>query len=202
MDRNTLRKQRLMARDQLEPSVRREKSRRICQLLTGHPLINSAGHLFIYVHFRSEVETAELIRHLIAAGKTISVPVTRLDESRLLAVQVKDIDRQLVKGCYGILEPGPELIARATVSPETIDAALIPGSVFDLNGGRLGYGGGYYDRFLSRDAAGASRIGLAFETQLVERVPMQPHDQYMDELVTEKQIYDCRRIRNAQDSCV
>jgi 5-formyltetrahydrofolate cyclo-ligase len=83
------------------------------------------------------------------------------------------------------------------VDPASIDTVLIPGSVFDVTGGRLGYGGGFYDRFLSNSAPQATRIGLAFSRQLVDRVPMEPHDQYMDFLVTEEQIFDCKRFDHA-----
>ena len=197
VDRNSLRKDRLAARDLMEPALRKEKSRRICALLKAHPVVTDADHLFVYVDFRSEVETMELIRQLIAAGKTISVPVTLLEESRLQAVRLTDPDTQLIPGCYDIPEPTPDQIAIATVDPATIDTVLIPGSVFDTGGGRLGYGGGFYDRFLTESAPRAARVGVAFELQLVDQVPMEPHDQYMDVLVTEQQIYDCGRNRHA-----
>jgi len=202
VDRNTLRKSRLAARDQMEPTLRNEKSKRICTLLTGHPVVTDADHLFVYVDFRSEVETMDMIRQLIAAGKTISVPVTLLEQSRLQAIRLTNPDTQLIPGCYGIPEPTQNQIAVATVDPATIDTVLIPGSVFDTGGGRLGYGGGYYDRFLTESAPRAVRVGVAFELQLVEQVPMEPHDQYMDVLVTEQKIYDCGRNRHAQDSSV
>ncbi len=192
MNRNTLRKTKLAARDQLQPSQRHEKSKQIQSLLITHPVITAANHLFIYVHFRSEVETMSLINQLLEAGKTISVPVTLLKQSRLLAVQITDPQNQLQPGCYGIPEPNPAQIAEATVNPTTIDTVLIPGSVFDQTGGRLGYGGGFYDRFLTESAPQASRVGLAFELQMADQVPMQSHDQYMDFLITEQQIYDCK----------
>ncbi len=197
VDRNSLRKSKLAARDLMEPALRKEKSNRICALLTAHPVITDADHLFVYVDFRSEVETMDLIRDLIAAGKTISVPVTLLQKSRLQAVRLTNPDTQLMPGCYGIPEPTPDQITKATVDPATIDTVLIPGSVFDTGGGRLGYGGGYYDRFLTESAPRAARVGVTFELQLVDQVPMEPHDQYMDVLVTEQQIYDCGRNRHA-----
>jgi len=197
VDRNSLRKSKLAARDLVESALRKEKSKRICELLTAHPVITDADHLFIYVDFRSEVETMDLIRYLIAAGKTVSVPVTLIKESRLQAVRLTNPDTQLMPGCYGIPEPTPDQIAKATVDPAAIDTVLIPGSVFDTGGGRLGYGGGYYDRFLTESAPRAARVGVAFELQLVDRVPMEPHDQYMDVLVTEQKIYDCGRNRHA-----
>jgi len=202
MDRNILRKKTLATRDQIDSDTRKEKSRHIQKLLTAHPAISDAAHLFIYVNFRSEVQTMELINQLLAADKTVSVPVTLLEDSRLLAVQLTDPESQLASGCFGIPEPTRARIDEATVDPATIDTVLIPGSVFDQTGGRLGYGGGFYDRFLTEAAPGAIRVGVAFEVQLVNRVPMEPHDQYMDLLVTEQQIYDCRRIRHETDGCI
>ncbi len=177
--------------------VREQKSNAAISILTSLPAVNDAAHLFTYVHFRSEVQTMELIRQLIAVGKTVSVPVTLAAESRIIAVRITDPDNQLTAGYYGIPEPTPARLATATIDPATLDTVLVPGSVFDPLGGRLGYGGGFYDRFLSNNAPQAIRIGLAFARQMVDRVPMEPHDQYMDIVVTEKQLYNCRRNHNA-----
>ncbi len=199
-DRNLFRKERLAARSRLDTVQRELKSGLITGQLAELPAVTGADHLFIYINFSSEVVTIDLVQQLIAAGKTVSVPVTLLDESRLLAVQLTDPSSQLAPGCYGIPEPTREQVAQATVDPASIDTVLVPGSVFDRAGGRLGYGGGFYDRFLVESAPRATRVALAFAEQLVDRVPMQPHDQYMDLLVTDKQVYDCRRLRHAQDS--
>ena len=197
MERNKLRKKGLTARDSMEPGQRSEQSRRICELLNTHPAVAGADHLLSYVDFRSEVQTLDCIRQLIARGKMVSVPVTLMETSSLLAVRLTDPVAQLAPGCYGIPEPTAERIAEATVDPASIDTVLVPGSVFDVTGGRLGYGGGFYDRFLSKAAPRATRIGLAFSCQLVDRVPMERHDQYMDFLITEEQIFDCKRIDHA-----
>jgi 5-formyltetrahydrofolate cyclo-ligase len=193
--RERLRQERLAERDRQKPSQRQKKSQDIQAQLLGQPFMNKASHLFIYVHFRSEVETLALIEHGLAQGKTVSVPVTLRKESRLLAVQITDPANQLEPGCWGILEPTKEQITRATINPVDIDAVVVPGSVFDPLGGRLGYGGGYYDRFLSQEAPQARRIGLAYALQVVDQVPVEPHDQYMDIVITEQQVYQCRKLR-------
>ncbi|CAK8721451.1 5-formyltetrahydrofolate cyclo-ligase [Candidatus Electronema halotolerans] len=195
-----LRKERLAARDQLDPISRCEMSWRIHRLLLDCPAAAAAEHFFLYVHFRSEVETLSLLTKLLAAGRTVSVPLTLRREGRLLAVRITDPASQLRPGCFGILEPSQQQTAQAMINPGEIDIALVPGSVFDRRGGRLGYGGGFYDRFLSQDAPQALRVGLAFAMQLTDRVPLKPHDQLMDMLVTEEQLYECRRNRHAQDS--
>lgn len=202
MNQNSLRKSFLTARDHQKPDQRWEKNTRILSRLLEEPLITAAKHLFVYVGFRSEVATSRLIDTCIKAGKTVSAPVTLVKESRMLAVRLTDPTSQLEPGCFGIPEPTREQIEQATLDPADIDLVLVPGSVFDRNGGRIGYGGGFYDRFLSRDAPQATRFALAYELQMVEQVPMEVHDQYMDRIITEEQIYDCRRIRDAQNSSV
>ncbi len=193
--RNLLRKERLAERDLQDVPQRQKKNQEIQAQLLGQPFMNKVDHLFVYVHFRSEVETLALIEHCLAQGKKVSVPVTLRKESRLLAVQINDPANQLKPGCFGILEPTKEQIDRASVAPADIDAVVVPGSVFDPLGGRLGYGGGYYDRFLSQEAPQAQRIGLAYTIQMIEKVPMEPHDQYMDMIITEQQVYQCRKLR-------
>jgi 5-formyltetrahydrofolate cyclo-ligase len=153
----------------------------------------------LYMHFRSEVQTAGLLAQWLAQGKTVCVPRVLRSESLLLPVRISDPDRDLLPGYCGIPEPAPSLPASSVLPPATIDAVIVPGSVFDPKGGRLGYGGGYYDRFLSRDAPQALRIALAFDLQVVERVPTEAHDQPVDIVVTEHNLYPCRRTRHAQD---
>ncbi len=201
-NRNSWRHKILAGRDRLSPAELVEKSGQITRELFSIEEIRAAHIFFIYLHFRSEVQTLDIVRQCLAEGKTVTVPLTLANESRLLAVQITDPQNQLEPGYCTIPEPVPSLVPRSVVDPAEIDVVIVPGSVFDRFGGRLGYGGGYYDRFLDQEAAGALRIGLAFELQLVDQVPLEPHDQLMDFVVTEKKIYDCRRLRHAPDSRV
>ncbi len=90
----------------------------------------------------------------------------------------------LKQGVYGIMEPDPEKAEEADVS--LLEAVVVPGVAFDRHGGRMGYGGGFYDRFL----AGLDRlpflVGVGFSMQVVEHVPLEPHDIRLDGIVTEK----------------
>ncbi len=192
-ERDTLRREVLAARNALPEEERSGKSDVIAETLMAHPSIFRADHVFCYMHYQSEVQTTGLIIALLGAGKTVSVPCTLKDENRLLAVRITDPFSQVVPGYCGIPEPVDRLVEEEQCAPESIDVVIVPGSVFDRHGGRMGYGGGFYDRFFSNGAAAALRIGVAFELQLVDRVPMEPHDQFMDLLVTEKEIYTCRR---------
>ena len=188
--RSNLRKQILGARDQLSSTDRRRKSRAVMHNFLGLPEMSRWSTLFIYVNFRSEVETVELITHCLDKGMRVAVPLVEASTHSMLPLLIRDPEYDLMPGYYGIPEPDPKVCH--PVEAEGIDAAVIPGSVFDINGGRLGYGGGYYDRFLLHAAPQAKRIGFAFELQVVEQVPMLAHDQPLDILVTEKRIVNIR----------
>ena len=185
-ERESLRKKILGARDRMAAGERRAKSRLAVKNFWQLPELQRWSTLFIYVNFRSELETVELIRQCLSGGKRVAVPLVNALENAMVPLLIKDPEKDLAPGYYGIPEPDPRKSLR--LAAREIDAAVIPGSVFDVKGGRLGYGGGYYDRFLVNDAPRAKRVGLAFEMQLVERVPVQPHDQPLDILVTEERI--------------
>jgi 5-formyltetrahydrofolate cyclo-ligase len=185
-ERQRLRKQILGARDLMSASERHEKSGSAIQNFWSLPQMKHWSTLFIYVNFRSELETLELIQLCLSQEKRVVVPLVDASAVSMIPLQIQDPEKDLVPGYYGIPEPDPQ--KSRPVAAREIDAAIIPGSVFDINGGRLGYGGGYYDRFLVNDAPQAKRVGFAFEMQVVENVPVQPHDQPLDILITEKRI--------------
>ena len=114
------------------------------------------------------------------------MPLTLTKEKRLDPYLITDPEQQLVSGYCNIPEPDPK--KADLFDAARIDVVILPGSVFDAKGGRLGYGGGYYDRFLTDQAPQALKIGIAYEMQLVDEVPLLPHDQRLDYLVTEKRI--------------
>lgn len=201
-ERNKLRRAVLAERDRLPVAERYRKSSLITSRLLRMPELIHAATVFVYMHFRSEVLTLELIRQLLVLKKNVAVPWTEIGTFRLLAIRITDPENQFRPGYCGIPEPLPSLVEHSACHPDTIDAVIVPGAVFDRSGGRLGYGGGFYDRFLARNAPRAVRISPAYELQLVHRVPLEPHDQCMDFVVTERKIYQCRRNRHAQDSCL
>jgi len=143
----------------------------------------------IYVSFRSEVETHQLIKERLNSGLEVAIPKTDVKNRHLETYLLEDWGKDLRPGAYGILEPDAE--AASLIQPSQIDLAVVPGSVFDRKCGRYGYGGGYFDRFLSIKAPQAIRIGLAFSLQLLPEIPLKPHDQRMDIIVTESEILRC-----------
>lgn len=182
-EREALRRRLLEIRDRLSPETRRLRSTAIVARLWRLEEFVRARTLFVYVNFRSEVETLPLIRQCLDRDKEVCVPLTDRPHRCLRPYVLTDLDRDLVPGYCSIPEPAPQCPPLEDTG--RIDAVILPGSVFDLRGGRLGYGGGYYDRFLGGEAPQALRIGVAFEAQVVDEVPLEPHDQPVHILVTE-----------------
>ncbi|MFW2367910.1 MAG: 5-formyltetrahydrofolate cyclo-ligase [Desulforhopalus sp.] len=177
----------LRKRDNLEKSEIEAKSRLIQDRLLQMPEVAEAKILFVYISFRSEVATLDLVDKLIEMGKTVTVPITRVAAKRLDAVKITDRAKDLEPGYCNIPEPTEILCTEKSIDPKLIETIILPGSVFDLRGGRFGYGGGFYDRFVSQ-VENAVRIGLAFDLQIVDKAPLQDHDELLDLVVTEKRV--------------
>ena len=168
LNSSQLRKEILAARNQLTQNEIDTKSMAIQHRLLALEQIRNHQSIFVYVSFRSEVATLTLIDALLDSGKTVIVPITRVQEKRLDAIHITNRSADLVPGYCDIPEPKEELCKIREVAPEEIQTILLPGSVFDERGGRFGYGGGYYDRFLAKVPT-AARIGLAFDLQIVKK---------------------------------
>ncbi|MEW6427232.1 MAG: 5-formyltetrahydrofolate cyclo-ligase [Thermodesulfobacteriota bacterium] len=182
-ERRQLRRTLLKQRDLLPAGEHQRLTGALHASLLQLPAVREASNIFVFVGYRSEPDTLPLIRRWLGEGKQVSVPRT-VPGSHLVAHALTDPDRELAPGYCSILEPLPE--RTPVVAGHLLDVVIVPGSVFDRFGGRLGYGGGYYDRFLASAAPQALRVGICFELQLVERVPVLPHDQPLDILVTER----------------
>ena len=183
-----LRKEILAKRDQMGKSDRQLKSKTIQKTLLRQEELQKSHCIFTYVNFRSEVITRGIIEHLLKQGKQVAVPITRVQEKRLDIISISDPEQDLAPGYCDIPEPTKQIQKTGAISPQMIDIIILPGSVFDRRCGRFGYGGGYYDRLLSQ-IPNARRIALAFELQIVDRVPLQDHDEILDCIITESTMY-------------
>jgi len=183
-----LKEEKLSLRDTLSAELQLQYSSCIVDLVVEMDLFKQAETVFVYVDFRSEVKTRSLIRKMFNLGKKVVVPVTLFSEKDLLPVQITNLESDLSPGYSSILEPVESIRVGNYVAPESVDIIILPGSVFDESGGRMGYGGGYYDRFVSLKAPQAHRVGLCYELQMVVEAPLEDHDERMDTIVTEKRI--------------
>lgn len=143
-----------------------------------------AQNIMFYVSFKSEVVTYDMIRESLQKGKRIFVPITKLKEKKLIISEIKDFDKELELSTYGILEPKEEF--QKIYNLNLLNLIVVPGVAFDLKGNRIGYGGGYYDKFLRSISPKVYKIGLCFECQIVKNIPVSLYDEKVTILITEK----------------
>ncbi len=177
-----LRKTILAERRQLSAAEVAKRSRRITEHLLADPFYQKARVLMAYAPCNNEVDLCQLIQTALAEGKQVALPLSLWEKRQLLPVPVTKYPEDLTPGCCGILEP------QLKVPPfplEKLDLVLVPGVAFDVNGYRLGYGQGFYDRFLRDLKPGTGIVGAAFSFQIVASVYPEAHDFALPCLVSE-----------------
>ncbi len=184
IDKAEIRKRVLQARNTMTAQEIAAGSLAIVKRLVDREEIRRASTLMVYLAFGSEVLTDGLILWGWGEGKRIVVPRCSPATREMTACRIDGFD-ELERGHYGIREPKAGSIR--PVPPEEIEAVIVPAVAFDRRGYRVGYGGGYYDRFLP-EARQAARIGAAFAGQIVPAVPVDPHDMTVDMIVTEGEV--------------
>lgn len=190
LDKKVLRKQILDKRSQLTPQEIKEKSKSIENRLFSLVEYKQSNFIFSFISFRDEVHTHEIIKTSLDNGKRIGVPITVVEPRKLLVSEIKDFDEELEMGYYDILAPKEEY--QRIVSPDLVDLVLVPGVAFDERGYRVGYGGGYYDRFFSGLKRDVVKIGLCYELQILSQVPIDSYDIPVDYILTERRLIKCR----------
>ena len=151
-------------------SERSRKSRLIYEKLKKDFLFKNAKVVMFYLSTEEEVDTHKMAEDALAGGKKVVVPCVIKGKPDLIPSCVKNLDTDLIKGNYGILEPKSEKIE--PIDPSEIDLVLVPGLAFDQVNNRLGRGKGYYDRFLAKLPRNVKTIGLAFDFQIVKHLPV------------------------------
>ncbi len=174
------------ARRALPLAERRARSARIAARLFVLPEVQGAERVLFYASLPEEVDTWPLLEAWLRGGRVPLLPGLDGRGGPLRAAPILDLAADLKPGAFGILEPDPD--RTGTVEWASIQVAVLPGLAFDLRGYRLGRGAGHYDRSLAALLPEARRIGLAFECQVVQRLPVEPHDIPVDLVVTEERI--------------
>jgi len=189
LDKKALRKAMMERRKNIPQEERKEKSNRIKERLFSLELFKKANFIFTFISTEEEVDTHEIIKESINMGKRIGVPITLSKEKRMMVSEIQDFASELEIGYYNILTPKKEYIRE--VDPEEIDMVLVPGLIFREDGYRIGYGGGYYDRFLG-GIDSVIKIGLCYEMQLSEDIPIDTYDIPVNYIITEERLIDCK----------
>ncbi len=176
-----LRKQMIAKRQSLSKKEWKNKSEQIVKIILSSSELENSNiiHCFISMNERFEVDTHGLVKKILDLGKTVVVPVTNFNDGTLSHSLLNSFD-ELTPNKWGVLEP--KVLRPITI--EKIDLVLVPLLAADRAGNRLGYGKGFYDRFLANIKA--SSFGLLFEEFVLEKIPTDSFDRKLNGLISEK----------------
>lgn len=159
-----------------------KKSAIIKDKLFNEEEFKKAKVVMFYVSLKDEVDTYRMIDEALKAGKRVCVPVILKEEKRLIAGEIHNRLEDLESQHFGIYQPKQDRVKEVPL--DDIDLVVVPGVAFDKNNIRLGRGHGYYDRFLPGLPSATKALGLAFDFQIVENLPQDPHDIPVSKIVS------------------
>jgi 5-formyltetrahydrofolate cyclo-ligase len=180
--KQAFRRQMLAERAALPAGERADRSREACRHLLSFAKLAACRTVMAFHPMREELDIVPFLDSARQRGQEVWLPLTLVAERRLIPYRYTGPD-MLRPGAYGIMEPDPAKAEEADLA--ALDAVLVPGVAFDRQGGRMGYGGGFYDRFLAALDRKPMLIGCGYHFQVVPSVPVEPHDVRLDYLVTE-----------------
>ncbi|WP_026039099.1 5-formyltetrahydrofolate cyclo-ligase [Sporolactobacillus vineae] len=186
----TLRKKILSELEEMDQPLFQAKCARIHRRLFKEAQWLQAQMIAVTLSMGKEIETTRIISRAWEENKGVAVPKCDPRRKELTFYRIHSLD-QLAEGFYGLKEPIPE--RTTVVTPEQLDLVIVPGVVFDPSGNRIGYGGGYYDRFLS--GYRGRTVSLLLEMQLAGTLPSEKHDRRIDQLITEDRTIDVKMNR-------
>jgi 5-formyltetrahydrofolate cyclo-ligase len=177
--KSDLRKQIRAALENLPPEKRAADSVQLCENLKNQFFFQSATTILFFAPLPMEVDLWPLLEESFAAEKIIALPRFDSANQNYAACRVQDLEKEIISGRFSIREPHKNC---AEIPLHEVDLILVPGIAFDLHGNRLGRGKGFYDRLLQK--VRGSKIGIAFDEQIAEKIPVEPHDVRMDFILT------------------
>ncbi len=195
IEKDKLRAEYKEIRDEIPAGTQVLKSVAIWKYFFDLPEYENAKTVMIYSDIKSEVKTNVFAERLFSDGKRVVYPYTDTEKKEIVPYEI-DSSARLMAGAFGILEPNVKLVGDGSVkaiSKDEIDLVVVPGVVFDMFGDRLGYGGGYYDRFL-KDFKGV-KAGVSYSECVCYSIPNEDNDVRMDLLITEA---GCERFGQAE----
>jgi 5-formyltetrahydrofolate cyclo-ligase len=187
LQKRKLRNQILHEMEKTDEYVFTEKCKKIRNQLFATRLWREAGTIGVTLSVGREVETMAIITKAWTEQKHVAVPKCNPKDHSLSFYELETFS-QLESGFYGLMEPNT--LKTREIKPNMLDLLIVPGVVFDERGFRIGYGGGYYDRFLTHYKGTA--ISLLLENQLIHEMPVEAHDQRVDWLITEQRFFKAR----------
>ncbi|MDS0528260.1 5-formyltetrahydrofolate cyclo-ligase [Clostridium sp. SHJSY1] len=182
MDKKEIRRDIITKRDKINVEDKKEFDKKIKYILKSSSYYKEAKNIFIYIGFGSEINTAEYICEFLEEGKNIYVPRIDLEKKVMDAVNIHSL-KELKENKFGILEPDNN---EEVIEKKLLDLIIVPGVAFDLWGGRVGYGGGYYDKYMSDIDETIHKLALCYQFQVLKDLPREEHDIKINEIITEE----------------
>ena len=181
MEKENIRKKFLTIRESLTEEEAENRSQNVCKMLLSMHCFEQSDWLYGYMPIRNEVDIRPFLEHHLHKGKNIALP--RVNGDTMEFYQITSFD-DLKEGSFHILEPKEEC-----PKVESCGFMLIPGVVFDLNGGRIGYGKGYYDKYFSTHSHALEKLGIAYTMQIIEDIPTTSQDARLHGLISEEDFW-------------
>ena len=155
------------------------ESKKVFERLITQEEFKKAENIFCYVSFGNEIDTHEFIIYSLKVGKNIIIPYCLFDKKIMIGCQIHDLYKDTIKNSFGILEP----INKEKFNENDIELVIAPGLAFSKDGTRLGFGGGYYDKFLAK-ISNVTVFGLTYDSLVAEHLPHFKHDIKMNKIIT------------------
>jgi len=188
-----LRKTIIQKRKKLGDLKKNEKSIAIAKRLFGMDEFKKAKSIFCFLSTPAEVQTDWIIRESLSLGKQVLVPLLDSEKASLQVAYISSMDIEFVAGVYGVREPAPKFRKEAQIS--NIDFVVAPGLAFDIFGNRVGYGGGFYDKFFKKISRDVTRVAIGYGFQLLGKVPCAELDEPVHFLITEVTTLRCHNSK-------
>lgn len=191
-----IRKMIVQKREELGGLEKEEKNIAIAQRLFGMDEFKKSKTIFCFLSTSFEVQTERIILESLRLGKQVLVPLLDPGGENLKASRIPSMDIDFVIGEYGVRQPAPKF--RNIVPFSNIDFVVVPGLAFDSLGNRIGYGGGFYDKFFKKITGNVSRVAVGYDFQLFNLVPHSDLDEPVHFLITETKALRCRDMSGVE----
>ena len=191
MEKKKVREEIIKKRNDLSSEIKEKYDEVIFKQLIESDIYNNSKKIFTYVSFGSEIDTIKFIKYALNENKEIYIPKTDKAKKEMVAIRINSLDNMSVDN-WGIIEP--KSVDKNKIGEE-FDLILMPGLAFDKKGNRIGYGGGYYDKYLSQIKETSNKIVLAYDFQIVNNIENEPHDIKVNYIITNNEVIKIDEIK-------
>ncbi len=186
MDKNKIRKDFITARKNISIGVKQRLDKKITETVLHFIKSKELKNILVYHSLTNEVNTLDIINSLLERGNKVALPISLKHTKEIDCKYITALDKDVVPGAYGIFEPDKTL---DSVPESDLSAVIVPGVAFDKYGNRLGYGAGYYDKFLTKNKY-LLKIAICYAVQIYEgELPFSEHDIKMNYIITENNVF-------------